>query len=415
MPWFLVIASLLLAAVFGLLHQYQLKQRRRAEKEFVERLRKQKRRLLKEQDRLLNAFNQAFLLLDPTGKIVFANDQATELVSGRKIIGRHYKEAFLDERITDPIDECLETGRSALRQIILPQQASPRGLSENRGETCWFIDAAPLNRNATKTVTRIVIRDQTDEHQTEQIRKDFIANASHELRTPLSIINGYLENFSEGYIEDSELSNRAITVMQKHGTRLARLVEDMLLISRLESGEADSLNLASFPLQICIQDVLERLDPLIIEQKAIIENLLPEEKIILNGDRFYWTQAFFNLIENALKQNAREEVTLEIGSSTNEFGGLKVWIADNGVGIPSSDLPFIFRRFYRVEKHHNQAKVKGTGLGLSIVKRTVEAHHGTINVTSIPGQRTAFTIELPGSVLAPAETFEAENEASNFV
>ena len=230
------------------------------------------------------------------------------------------------------------------------------------------------------------------------MRKDFVANASHELRTPLSIINGYLENMVEGDIDNPALMQRSLGVMQKHGDRLARIVEDMLVISRLESGEAAALNLSPFPLQDCIQDVLERLEPLITQRNAVVKTTFENNSLSLLGDRFYWTQVLFNLTENSLKQNPKSAITLDIGFALSD-GGVQIWVSDNGVGIPSADLPYIFRRFYRVEKHHNQESIKGTGLGLSIVKRAVEAHNGTIEVSSVPGQKTTFTIHLPESAL----------------
>jgi signal transduction histidine kinase len=128
--------------------------------------------------------------------------------------------------------------------------------------------------------------------------------------------------------------------------------------------------------------------------------------LTLAGDRFYWTQVLFNLIENALKQNPRAGLTVTVGCVRDERS-TRIWVSDDGVGIPSADLPHIFRRFYRVEKHHSQEEIKGTGLGLSIVKRAIEAHGGTIQVSSIPGQDTRFTIEVPrdteARLLAEAE------------
>jgi signal transduction histidine kinase len=240
-----------------------------------------------------------------------------------------------------------------------------------------------------------VIRDVTSEHQTDQVRKDFVANASHELRTPLAIINGYLENLlDDGLVEDTVLTTRFLKVMRKHSERIARIVEDMLVISRLESGEAAALKIKPFRIRACISDVLERLEAMIQNQSAVIRIKVPEDDITLDGDRFYWTQILFNLVENALKQNPRKGLKISIGCSRNAEK-LSIWVADNGVGIPSADLPHIFRRFYRVEKHHSQEEIKGTGLGLSIVKRAIEAHGGRINVSSTPGVDTRFTIEIP--------------------
>ena len=121
---------------------------------------------------------------------------------------------------------------------------------------------------------------------------------------------------------------------------------------------------------------------------------LHDEKATLQGDRFYWTQTLFNLVENALKQNPHKDLRIEVNSEET-CKNINISVIDNGVGIPSADLPYIFRRFYRVEKHHSQLQIKGTGLGLSIVKRAIEAHHGTITVTAVPGQETKGRRTIP--------------------
>ena len=241
----------------------------------------------------------------------------------------------------------------------------------------------------------MIIRDLTAEHQTEQIRKDFVANASHELRTPLAIINGYLENLIEDdMVSDHDIARHYLGIMRKHADRISRIVEDMLVISRLESGEASTLKLEPFFVGSCVNDVLERLESVIRNQGADVQNLLPAKGPLIHGDRFYWTQVFFNLIENALKQNPHPGLRVEVGCEETA-DTYRVWVSDNGIGIPSDDLPHIFRRFYRVEKHHSQREIKGTGLGLSIVKRAIEAHGATIQVTSTPGQETRFLIAMP--------------------
>ena len=235
----------------------------------------------------------------------------------------------------------------------------------------------------------------TAEHQLEQVRKDFVANASHELRTPLAIINGYLENLlDDRMIEEPEMARRFLKIMRKHTDRISHIVEDMLVISRLESGEINTLKIEPFRFCSCVKDVLERLDSVIRNQNANMIVAIPNPDLLMQGDRFYWTQVLFNLVENALKQKPRDALRVEIGC--RQAGEeIHLWVSDNGVGIPRADLPHIFRRFFRVEKHHSQEEIKGTGLGLSIVKRAVEAHGGVISVTSVPDRETKFLITLP--------------------
>jgi two-component system, OmpR family, phosphate regulon sensor histidine kinase PhoR len=349
-----------------------------------------------ERNRLLDALGDAFLLVDADANIRFANEAARALFGSRELLDRPVCEAFLDPRLAEALLRCLETGEPVQSRVILPQQTSPRGDLETRGVNAWIIDAAQLSTPpGGATTTRVIIRDVTAEHQIEQVRKDFVANASHELRTPLAIINGYLENLlDDDMLDEPEMARRFLTIMRKHADRISRIVEDMLVISRLESGEASALKIEPFRFRSCIHDVLERLESVIRNQQAEVLVTMPDPDLIIQGDRFYWTQVLFNLVENALKQNPHGGLRVEVGCEQDGSYN-RIWVIDNGVGIPSADLAHIFRRFFRVEKHHSQQEIKGTGLGLSIVKRAVEAHGGSIGVSSVPGQETKFLITVP--------------------
>ncbi|RYD38465.1 MAG: PAS domain-containing protein, partial [Verrucomicrobiaceae bacterium] len=349
-----------------------------------------------ERNRLLHALGDAFLLVDADTDIRFANDAARSLFGNRELLNRPVREAFLDPRLADTVIRCLETGEPVQSRVVFSQQTSPRGDLENRGFNAWIIDAAKLACPSGDSATiRVIIRDVTTEHQIEQVRKDFVANASHELRTPLAIINGYLENLlDDGMVEDPEMARRFLSIMRKHSDRISRIVEDMLVISRLESGEANALKVEPFKFRSCINDILERLESMVRNQQAEVSVTMPDPTLVMQGDRFYWTQVLFNLVENALKQNPYPGLKVGIGCEP-AGDDIRIWVSDNGVGIPSADLPHIFRRFFRVEKHHSQQEIKGTGLGLSIVKRAIEAHGGTIGVTSVPGSETKFLITVP--------------------
>jgi PAS domain S-box-containing protein len=255
------------------------------------------------------------------------------------------------------------------------------------------VELAPLTLNDNKSVNRarLVLRDVTDARNLELVRKDFVANASHELRTPLTIINGYLENLIEDEIEDKENSLNFLTVMQKHGHRLARIIEDMLTISKLES-HSDTIQILPFNFKSCTEEVIARLKPLIDQKEAELKLLFPEDSTV-NGDVFYWGQILFNLVENALKENEEKGIEISI-SLTEKDDNFIISVSDNGVGIPASSIEFIFKRFYRVDQSRGAEK-KGTGLGLSIVKRAIEAHSGEITVTSTPGIITTFQVILP--------------------
>ncbi|MDP7496550.1 MAG: PAS domain-containing protein, partial [Roseibacillus sp.] len=138
---------------------------------------------------LLNALSDPFFLLDPEGIIRYANSPAEELFPGGRIVDRHLDEVFLDGRLAEPIREAATERRAVTTQVILSQQSATLANHEQAGETAWLVDAAPVEPDNPDSPLRVTIRNTTAEHHTDQVRKDFVANASHELRTPLAIIN----------------------------------------------------------------------------------------------------------------------------------------------------------------------------------------------------------------------------------
>jgi len=354
---------------------------------------------------VLEGLGDSCLLVDSERRIVFANHETSELFRlSEKLTGRPLPSVITDERILAFVHRVATSGAKWDEEefrVVLVHDGTPH-------ERYLVVAAAPVRLFGEDTTRhlRVVIRDETDRHETEQIRKDFVANASHELRTPLSIINGYLENLLDGLIEDPALARRSLQTMQKHGERIARIVEDMLTLSKFESAAESgtaALRAQSFSCGECVADVVERLAPMIEEKQARLDLRFPDTPAdTIQGDRFYWDQIFFNLIENALKENQPGNLILGVHFTRGE-GESIIQVRDNGVGIPRADLPFVFKRFYRVAKHHSQ-KIKGTGLGLSIVRRAIEAHHGTISVDSTMGVETVFTIRLPDAPVPESPT-----------
>ncbi len=341
----------------------------------------------------LDALSDAFLMINPQGRIMFANKKAELLFETFDLEGMPLSDYVGNEALSREVEKAWKAEGGYISEFFLPA-GTPLDLDKREGETYWYIDAAPVA--GSEGYRRIVIRDITLQHQTEQVRKDFVANASHELRTPMAIILGYLETIrDEDLIETApEMARNFLGTMYKHGLRLKRIVEDMLMISKLESGEEASLKEKPFDLRSCLLDVFTRLESIAEQNDASLKINFEPENIRLLGDQFYWTQIFFNLVENALKQNADEsDLAIEAGAKVNGEH-LQLWVSDNGIGIPAMHLPYIFRRFYRIDEIPNK-EVKGTGLGLSIVKRAVEAHGGTLDVTSVPGEETRFFILLP--------------------
>ncbi len=341
-------------------------------------------------ERLLDQLRQAVIIVTREQKITMGNRAVSRLFpsyTGQPLIS--LADALREPRIDALVREAAELQTWCSLQLRTPALAGQTASHER----VLAVEAAPLPTAQGQGVW-LIIEDITERVLTEQIRKDFVTNASHELRTPLTLILGYVETLLDGLLEKPDAARRSLTVMEKHGHRLLRLVEDMLTISRLESSEELALRNEVFVVEDCVRDVLSHLTPLIEARQPMIELNFPAPSIgILHGDRFYWDQIFSNLIENSIKENPRGGLHLRVSGQWLP-GECVLQVCDDGLGIPASDVPFVFKRFYRAAKHHSQ-EIKGTGLGLSIVKRAVEAHQGSVELTSVPGVETLFTMRIP--------------------
>jgi two-component system phosphate regulon sensor histidine kinase PhoR len=209
----------------------------------------------------------------------------------------------------------------------------------------------------------------------------------------LSIITGYLETLIDGG-DDQETNLRFLRTMHKHAQRLNLLIEDLLVLSQLESRKI-SLDFEPVDLSESVHRVLEQLDSRIRESNAAVTVAVPRNLPRIEADAFRIEQALYNLVDNALKHSGKSGARISL-EARSEVTSVLVSICDDGVGIPLSDQPHIFERFYRVHKDRSR-DAGGTGLGLSIVKHTVQAHGGSIAVQSRPGAGATFVMSLPVS------------------
>ena len=342
---------------------------------------------------LLDEISQGLVLIEEDLHIRYANRPLAELLHRSEIRpGRSLIEEVRDHQITDLVQEALQEKRHTTRRIQMLSSDASTGT--NLSGRHFLVESAPLATESGGGAW-LMIQDVTDAAMTEQIRKDFVANASHELRTPLTLIGGSIEMLQDGGTPLTPTAmKRSLDVMEKHTKRIARIIEDMLAISRLEDT-ATPLNCEPFNVRASAQDAADHLAPMLEGKDVKIDFDFPKDGGRITGDRFYWDQIFTNLIENSIKENTRPGLVIRVSGHWDKSQCV-LKVSDNGIGIPAHDLPFVFKRFYRGNKHHSSAsQVKGTGLGLSIVKRAVEAHGGTIELTSTPGVETTFTMRMP--------------------
>ena len=389
--WDIVLGLMIMAFTlpFIFLHSRMTTIRRRASVEHneVQHLRSLQAELEEhvrhDQSLFLEALGVPFVLMRPSGRVVMANKKACEFFGMETLANTNLLRLLPDS----PLRQLLKEATGA-REMVRSTLQIPRA----DGERVYRAKATPL---ATREHhIGIVFLDITEEHRTQVIRRDFVANASHELRTPLTLILGYLETLLDDpeAAEDAELRQRSLGIMKRHADRMARLVADMLTLSRVETPDSGYLKHEDFDLRQLAEDVQLRLEQMIAEQKATVQINMEPSPFPLHGDSFYWSQVLFNLLENALKNNPSPGLQVQLSARCKPDGSRFICLEDNGVGISHEALPFIFNRFYRADK---SGRIKGTGLGLAIVKHAVEAHGGSIRVESEPGRRTAFIISLP--------------------
>lgn len=345
---------------------------------------------------ILNALSDAVIVTDAFNEVALANEAAADLLgfdlepSLHEPVERVVRDASLVNLIKDAresgdagLRRCVEqrldeTGRNAIYDVSLSCVAS-----SNPG------DSAPPGASGVVTILRDVTRDR----EIAETKSDFVSNVSHELRTPLSSIKAYMEMLIDGEAPDDRSRAEFYNVIQGETNRLSRLIDNVLNISRIESGvvriQRECIELPAL--------VREAVDILHAQARAkrieLIEEPGPASCRVL-ADRDMLLQAVLNVVGNAIKYTpAGGTITINLGVDP-EAHRARVVVRDTGVGIPETDLPHLFDKFYRVADHKNLAP--GTGLGLNLVKHVVEAvHGGSIDVTSTIGIGSTFTLALP--------------------
>jgi two-component system phosphate regulon sensor histidine kinase PhoR len=297
-------------------------------------------------------------------------------------VGQNLLLVFRNSELHELAEDVRETRRSAERDIVL--------FSER--ERYLQVRGSAISGTGDEGMRIIlVLNDVSRLKDLERVRKDFVANVSHELKTPITALKGYVETLLDGDYKDPETSEKFLKIVLQHVDRLAAIVEDLLIISRLEKDGGSPPDLA-----ICDLNELVRGVTGMYEQRAIDRGieLLAEcpslEKIPAN--RMLLEQAIANLVDNALKySNEGGRVKISVVPEKNT---VTIQVSDQGSGIPEEHLERVFERFYRIDKGRSR-ELGGTGLGLSIVKHFATSHGGHVAVESREGEGSTFSIVLP--------------------
>jgi two-component system, OmpR family, phosphate regulon sensor histidine kinase PhoR len=261
----------------------------------------------------------------------------------------------------------------------------------------WFrVDVSALiAAKGQITGCLFMFRDTSESRNLERMRTDFVANASHELRTPLTSLSGFIETLKGPARNDERAREHFLTIMQTQASRMARLIDDLLSLSRLEMRPFADL-VDEVDLVAVAKQVIDTLGPAAIENGIEIVAEFAQSQFVFSGVRDEIVEVMENLIENACKYGrAGKKVVVSLKHGTGTEDGFVVFsVKDFGPGIPQEHIPRLTERFYRADSG-NDTSQKGTGLGLSIVKHIVSRHHGRLSISSLMGQGSTFVVFLP--------------------
>lgn len=339
----------------------------------------------REQKRLssvLTHMTDGVIATDQYGKVILLNKRAEELLEMPRelVLGKFLPDVLRIQESTATFDLSKYNDSILLdfsndeREYIL--EASFTAIQKDDGPTTGLI---------------AILHDVTEKQKIEQERKEFVANVSHELRTPLTTLKSYLEALEYGAIDDKETAGKFIKVMQNETERMIRLVTDLLQLSKMDSKDF-SIQWQFVDFQKYLHETIDRFEMLAEEKKITFVRHIPPYPVLVEMDKDKITQVIDNIVSNALKyapQNS--EITIRL---KEEEEGIRVFISDQGLGIPREQQSKIFDRFYRIDKARAR-KMGGTGLGLAIAKELVQAHGGEIGVDSIYGYGTTIFFTLP--------------------
>lgn len=347
-------------------------------KQDIEKINQEKAKL----DAVLSSMFEGIMVVDEKGKLLLINHSLRkQLLIDSSIENKMPIEVIRNQEIQNIVDRIISGRESLVTQEIMLEPE----------EKIFKVNAVPIIRNNDLEGAVLVFHDITELRKLEKIRQDFIANVSHELRTPISSIKGYAETLLEGAMEDKENLKEFINIIYKDANRLASLIDDLLDLSKIESGKM-KMFFEALEIEPIVKSVLSILEKNIKNKNLLVSLDIPKDLPKVLADERRITQVFLNLLDNAVKYNVQNGKINIKAYSVN--GWVQVEISDTGIGIPEKDLPRIFERFYRVDKARSR-ELGGTGLGLAIVKHIIQAHRGNIWVKSEIAKGSTFFFTLP--------------------
>ena len=350
---------------------------------------------------VLAALPEPLLLLDPNRRVVRANAAAAALL-GERLLGLDLAGALRHPAVLAAVDAVLRGEGDRITEFELTSPLE-RHLSAL---------IAPLSPHTAEGAAAVLLlNDRTALKLSEQQRADFVANASHELRTPLASLVGFIETLRGPARNDKAAGARFLAIMADQAGRMQRLVDDLLSLSRIEMNEHRPPT-GAVDIAAVVQGVADTLEQRAAARDMRIELLMPEDLPPVQGDADELVQVVQNLIDNAIKYGAPgTAVTVAANRTAHALPGFRTGsratvtlsVRDRGVGIARELIPRLTERFYRVDAARSR-ELGGTGLGLAIVKHIVGHHRGVLEIDSVPGKGSVFTIHLPAEPAAASQS-----------
>jgi two-component system phosphate regulon sensor histidine kinase PhoR len=334
---------------------------------------------------VLSSMLEGVIAVDREERIISVNQAAARWfdIDPEKGRGRSIPEAIRNLAIQQFVTRALKSRSPVVDDIIVYRN----------GERILNIKSAPLLDVGPEPIgLLIVFSDVTQLRRLEDMRRDFVANVSHEIKTPLTAIKGFVETLHQNAVETPEESERFLGIIAKHVDRLNTIIEDLLLLSRIEDeGERGDIKREKTRLHVIFQNAVQICRQRADEKRIRIE-LAGDEGLTALVDPVLLEQAVVNLLDNAVKYSDPENKVRILARIFEQE--IQIQVQDHGIGIEKKHLPRLFERFYRVDKARSRAQ-GGTGLGLAIVKHIAQAHGGQVSVESNLGEGSLFTIHLP--------------------
>ena len=325
---------------------------------------------------LIKTMNLPMIFVNKEGKIMFTNQRFRSAFNIKHLRGKYYKDIFSGQ-LLNIVDQSYIFERKFTAAVAI-------------GKSYYHVEATPIFKDeAAFEGTIILFTDVSQVKEVERMQKQFLSDISHELKTPMSAIIGSVEILQKEGVQNKDTFNEFMGILLKESYRMKNILDDIIELSRLERPEA-TLNPMVINVSNLVKETVELFEPLakdkhlslVYQTKKVAKELMLDPatiKTILN-----------NLVSNAIKYSDSGVISIKC---TNDEKNFVIIVQDEGIGIAKENIPFIFDRFYQVER--SRSNKTGTGLGLSIVKKMVELNNGMIDVDSTPGIGTTFTVTLP--------------------